>query len=134
MLDGLFKKLTAIAVVAASALVATVALGFTVFYALSLVMTPLGAAAVTTGVFAAICIGTALVVLGKGNDNHDADEDEEPEGLAGKIIHIVRHRPMLGAAGGLGLVFLLLRNPALAAIAASMITEKRAEKRYRRRW
>ncbi|QBX36645.1 hypothetical protein E4M02_05715 [Brevundimonas sp. S30B] len=132
MLDGLFKKLTAIAVVAASALVATVALGFTVFYALSLVMTPLGAAAVTTGVFALICIVTALVFLGKGKDDHE--DDEEPEGLAGKIIHIVRHRPVLGAAGGLGILFLLLRNPALAAIAASMITEKRAEKRYRRRW
>lgn len=134
MLDGLFKKLTAIAVVAASALVATVVLGFTVFYALSLVMTPLGAAAVTTGVFALICIVTALVFLGKGKDKDDHEDEDEPEGLAGKIIHIVRHRPLLGAAGGLGVVFLLLRNPALAAIAASMITEKRAEKRYRRRW
>lgn len=134
MLDGLFKKLTALAVVAASALVATIALGFTVFYALSLVMSPLGAAATTMGLFALICIVTAVVFLGKGRGRDDHDEDADGDGLPGRVLGMVRHRPLLGVAGGLGVLFLLLRNPALAAIAASMMTEKRAERRYRRRW
>ena len=41
---------------------------------------------------------------------------------------------MIGAVGGLGALFLLLRNPALAAIVASFVTERKMERRgYRRR-
>ncbi|UQV19571.1 hypothetical protein MU852_07430 [Brevundimonas albigilva] len=123
----------ATAVAAASAFLAVVFLGLAIFYALSLAMTPLGAAAATFGLFALVALVTALVFL-RGDSRDDEDEDDEPEGLLGKVIHIVRDRPVIGAVGGLGALFLLLRNPALAAIVASMVTERKLDERgYRRR-
>lgn len=131
---GLVKKLVAGFAAAASVFVALVALGATLFFALDLVLPALGAAAITFAVFAAAAALIAVVFL-KSDGHHDDDEDDgEPESLLHRAVHLVRERPVLGAAGGLGILFLLLRNPALAAIAASMITEKRMESRgYGRR-
>ena len=130
---GLIKKVVAGFAAAASVFVALVALGATLFFALDLVLPALGAAAITFAVFAAAAALIAVVFL-KGDSHHDEDEGAEPESLLHRAVHLVRERPVLGAAGGLGILFLLLRNPALAAIAASMITEKRMESRgYGRR-
>ena len=126
MFKGIVKKLVATAVVAASAFLAVVFLGVAIFYALSLTLTPLGAAAVTFGLFALVALIVALVFL-KGDKHDEADEEDEPEGLLGKIIHIVRERPVVGAVGGLGAAFLLLRTPALAAIVASMVADRKMD-------
>ena len=56
MFKGIVKKLVATAVVAASAFLAVVFLGVAIFYALSLTLTPLGAAAVTFGLFALVAL------------------------------------------------------------------------------
>ncbi|WP_336979425.1 hypothetical protein [Brevundimonas nasdae] len=126
MFKSIVKKLMATAVVAASVFLAVVFLGVAIFYALSLKLTPLGAAAVTFGLFALVALIVALVFL-KGDKHDEADEEDEPEGLMGKIIHIVRERPVVGAVGGLGAAFLLLRNPALAAIVASMVADRKMD-------
>lgn len=126
---GLVKKLVAAFVAAASASVAVVALGAALFFALDLVMPALGAAAITFAVFAAVTGLVAVIFLGAGPDHDDEDEFDEPETLVEKAVHLIKDRPILGAAGGLGVLFFLLRNPALAAIAASMITERRMESR-----
>ncbi|MEJ8405148.1 hypothetical protein WKI27_07300 [Brevundimonas vesicularis] len=126
MFKSIVKKLVATAVVAASVFLAVVFLGVAFFYALSLTLTPLGAAAVTFGLFALVALIVALVFL-KGDKHDEADEEDEPEGLLGKIIHIVRERPVVGAVGGLGAAFLLLRNPALAAIVASMVADRKMD-------
>ena len=126
MFKSIVKKLVATAVVAASVFLAVVFLGVAIFYALSLALTPLGAAAVTFGLFALVALIVALVFL-KGDKHDEADEEDEPEGLMGKIIHIVRERPVVGAVGGLGAAFLLLRNPALAAIVASMVADRKMD-------
>lgn len=126
MFKSIVKKLVATAIVAASAFLAVVFLGVAIFYALSLTLTPLGAAAVTFGLFALVALIVALVFL-KGDKHDEADEEDEPEGLLGKIIHIVRERPVVGAVGGLGAAFLLLRNPALAAIVASMVADRKMD-------
>ncbi|WP_295241282.1 hypothetical protein [uncultured Brevundimonas sp.] len=126
MFKSIVKKLVATAVVAASVFLAVLFLGVAIFYALSLTLTPLGAAAVTFGLFALVALIVALVFL-KGYKHDEADEEDEPEGLLGKIIHIVRERPVVGAVGGLGAAFLLLRNPALAAIVASMVADRKMD-------
>lgn len=132
MFRGIVKRLVATSVVAASLFLAVVFLGVALFYALSLAMTPLGAAATTFGLFAVVALITALLFL-KGGD-HDDEYDDEQDGLIGKVFHIVRERPIIGAVGGLGALFLLLRNPALAAVVASMVTERKLDQRgYRRR-
>ncbi|WP_428152984.1 hypothetical protein [Brevundimonas sp.] len=126
MFKGIVKKLVATAVVAASVFLAVVFLGVSIFYALSLTLTPLGAAAVTFGLFALVALIVAVAFL-KGDKHDEADEEDEPEGLLGKVIHIVRERPIVGAVGGLGAAFLLLRNPALAAIVASMVADRKMD-------
>ncbi len=126
MFKGIVKKLVAPAVVAASVLLAVVFLGVSIYYALSLTLTPLGAAAVTFGLFALVALIVAVVFL-KADKHDEEDEDDEPEGLLAKVIHIVRERPIVGAVGGLGAAFLLLRNPALAAIVASMVAERKMD-------
>ena len=133
MFKGIVKRLVATSVVAASVFLAVVFLGLALFYALSLAMTPLGAAAITFGLFSVVALVTALLFL-KSSDHDDEDDEDEHDGLIGKVFHIVRERPIIGAVGGLGALFLLLRNPALAAVVASMVTERKLDQRgYRRR-
>ena len=125
MFKGIVKRVVATAVVAASVFLAVIFLGLSAFYGLSLVLTPLGAAAITFGAIALIALIVALVFL-KG-DSQDEDEEETPDGLVGKLLHLVRERPIIGAVGGLGAAFLLLRNPALAAIVASMVADRKMD-------
>ncbi|GLK48759.1 hypothetical protein GCM10017620_17320 [Brevundimonas intermedia] len=137
MFKGIVKRIVATSVVAASVFLAVVFLGVAVFYAISLITTPLGAAAITFGLFALVALIVALIFL-KGDSDGDEEEEDAPDGLVGKLIHIVRERPIIGAVGGLGAAFLLLRNPALAAIVASMVAERKMDqggyaKRRRRR-
>lgn len=127
---SLIKKLVAGFAAAGAAFVAVVALGAAVFYALLLVLPPLGAAVLTFALFAAVAAIVALVFLKDGGMMHDDDaDDDEPEGLAARAVHLLRDRPIIGAGVGLGALFFLIRNPALAAIVASMVTEKRMESR-----
>ena len=78
------------------------------------------------GVFALIALIVALVFL-KGDSQDEDDEEDAPDGLVGKLLHLVRERPIIGAVGGLGAAFLLLRNPALAAIVASMVADRKMD-------
>ena len=83
-----------------------------------------------------IALIVALVFL-KGERQAEDDEEDAPDGLVGKLLHLVRERPIIGAVGGLGAAFLLLRNPALAAIVASMVADRKMDQggygRLRRR-
>lgn len=131
MVKGLVKKLTAAFVVAASAFVAIVAFGATVYYALQLVMPPLAAAALTSGGFALVALLVALVFL-KASGSADAPEEyEEPEGLGGRAYALFRQRPVLGIVAALAGGWIFLRNPALATMVAAAFTE-RSRPRYRR--
>jgi len=128
---GLIKKLTAAFVVAASAFVAIVALGATLYYALALVLPALGAAAITAGVFALIAIIVAVVFLNAAGVMDDEAEEEEPEGLGGRAYALFRTRPILGTVAALAGGWIFLRNPALATMVAAAFTEK-SHTRYRR--
>ncbi|WP_425990158.1 hypothetical protein [Brevundimonas sp. TWP2-3-2] len=128
---GLIKKLTAAFVVAASAFVAIVALGATLYYALALVLPALGAAAITAGVFALIAIIVAVVFLNAAGVMDDEVEEEEPEGLGGRAYALFRTRPILGTVAALAGGWIFLRNPALATMVAAAFTEK-SHTRYRR--
>lgn len=131
MVKGLVKKLTAAFVVAASAFVAIVAFGATVYYGLQLVMPPLAAAALTSGGFALVALLVALVFL-KASGAADAPEEyEEPEGLGGRAYALFRQRPVLGIVAALAGGWIFLRNPALATMVAAAFTE-RSRPRYRR--
>lgn len=127
---ALIRKLVAGFAAAGAAFVAMVSLGAAAFYGLALLLPPLGAAALTFVLFAVIALVIALFYLKDGGliDDED-DQDEEPDSLATRAVHLLRERPIVGAGLGLGALFFLVRNPALAAIVASLVTEKKMESR-----
>lgn len=130
---GLVKKLTAAFVVAASAFVAVVALGATLYYALALVLPPLGAAAITAAVFALVAVIVALVFLNASGATHDdEDEDYEDMGLGQRAFSLFKSRPILGTVAALAGGWIFLRNPALATMVAAAFTEKPHRRGYRR--
>lgn len=124
------RKLSAAFVVAGCAFVAVVALGATVYYALALVLPPLGAAAVTAGLFAMIAIVVAVAFLGKAGGLSE-EEEEEPEGLGSRAYALFRQRPILGTVAALAGGYIFLRNPALATMVAAAFTEKSHGRRRR---
>lgn len=126
----LIRRAVATAVAAGAGFVAIVAFGATVFYALSLIVPPLAAAAITGLLFAVVALVVAIVFL-RSAEGDDADEDEEPEGLAARAYHLFRQRPILGTVAGLAGGWIFLRNPALATMVAAAFTEKGHVRRRR---
>lgn len=126
---GLVKKLVAGFVAAASAFVAVVALGATLFYALCLVLPALGAAAITFAVFAGVTATIAVVFFQREDDAEE--EYEEPHGLGGRAYALFRSRPILGTVAALAGGWIFLRNPALATMVAAAFTEKSHTRRRR---
>jgi len=120
---GLVKKAVAAAVAAGAGLVAIVALGATIFYALQLVVVPLAAAAITFLLFALVAVAVAGIFLARDAEQEE-EEDEEPAGLGQRAFLLFRERPILGAAAALAGGWIFLRNPALASLVAAAFTEK----------
>lgn len=130
MIRKLVNRMVAGAVAASAAFVAIFALGATLFYALSMVLLPLGAAAITAGVFALIAIAAYLVFANKANPDDDADdEDDEPETLPGRILHMVQQRPVVGVVAALAAGAVLLKKPGLAAMALAAFNDQGRDKR-----
>ena len=121
---SLIKKLVAGFAAAGAAFVALVALGAAVFYALLLVLPPLGAAALTFALFAAVAAIVALVFVRRAHGDDEDEEYDEPEGLGVRAFRLFQQRPILGAAAALAGGFIFLRNPALATMVAAAFTEK----------
>ena len=130
---GLVKKLTAAFVVAGCAFVVIVALGATLYFSLALVLQPLGAAAVTAGVFTLIALVVAVVFLNAAGALEDEDDyEDEDMGLGRRAFALFRQRPILGTVAALAGGWIFLRNPALATMVAAAFTEKPHGRRYRR--
>ena len=128
---GLVNRAVATLVAAGAAFVTVVALGATGFYALLLVVTPLAASAITAGVFALITLIVALVFLKKGHGDEDKEEEpEEDQGMSGRAMRLFAERPVLGTIAALAGGFLVLRNPALASLAVTMVAQK-ARRKFR---
>lgn len=133
MIRKLVNRMVSGAVAAAAAFVAVIALGATLFYGLSLVMLPVGAAAITAGVFALIAIVAYLVFANKADPDDGADdEDEEPEGMPARLLHMVQQRPVIGVVAALAAGAILLKKPALAALALSTFNDSGRDRRDKR--
>lgn len=127
---GLINRAVATFIAAGAGFVAMVALGATVYYLLLLAAPPLIAAALTALLFALIAAIVALVFVRRARGD-EADEDEEPESLGARALHLFQQRPILGAAAALAGGFIFLRNPALATMVAAAFTEKSRSRRRR---
>lgn len=131
MARGLVKKAVAASVAAGAALVAVLALGATIFYALQLVVVPLAAAAITFLLFAVIAMAVALIFVARSEAEDEADE-EDVSGLGQRAYTLFRQRPILGTVAALAGGWIFLRNPALATMVAAAFTEKSHGSRRRR--
>ena len=131
MARGLVKKAVAASVAAGAALVAVVAMGATIFYALQLVVVPLAAAAITFLLFAVVALTVALVFVAR-SEAEDQEEDDDASGLGQRAYMLFRQRPILGTVAALAGGWIFLRNPALATMVAAAFTEKSHGSRLRR--
>lgn len=131
MARDLVRKAVAAAAAGAAALVAVLAFGATVFYALQLVVVPLAAAAITFLLFAVAALSIVMVFLGHDRAEPDANEDE-PSGLGQRAYTLFRQRPILGTVAALAGGWIFLRNPALATMVAAAFTETSHGGRRRR--
>lgn len=129
---GLVNRLVAMAVAAGAAFVAVVALGATVYYALALAMTPLGAAAVTAALFVILALVVCFVFLKRADGDADEDEDHMGDGgLTARALMLFRNRPILATTAALAGGWIFLRNPALATMVAAAFTEKGPSRKRR---
>lgn len=130
MARGLVKKAVAASVAAGAALVAVLAFGATIFYALQLIVVPLAAAAITFLLFALAAVIVVFVFLAR--DSAEAEEEEdEPAGLGQRAYALFRQRPILGTVAALAGGWIFLRNPALATMVAAAFTETSHGRRRR---
>ena len=126
----LAKKAVAAAVAAGAALVAVIAFGATIFYALCLVVVPLAAAALTMLLFALASLAVVMIFLGREAREEEVEEDE-PVGLGERAFTLFRQRPILGTVAALAGGWIFLRNPALATMVAAAFTETSHSRRRR---
>jgi len=131
MARDLVKKAVAASVAAGAALVAVLALGATIFFALQLVFVPLAAAAITFLLFAVIALAVALIFVSR-SEADDTTDGEEVSGLGQRAYMLFRQRPILGTVAALAGGWIFLRNPALATMVAAAFTEKSHGSRRRR--
>ncbi len=131
MASGLVKKAVAASVAAGAALVAILALGATIFYALQLVVVPLAAAAITFLLFAVIALAVVLIFVAR-SEAEDEEDEGDVSGLGQRAYMLFRQRPILGTVAALAGGWIFLRNPALATMVAAAFTEKSHGSRRRR--
>lgn len=131
MARNLVKKAVAASVAAGAALVAILALGATIFYALQLIVVPLAAAAITFLLFAVIALAVALTFVAR-SEAEEEESEEDSAGLGQRAYMLFRQRPILGTVATLAGGWIFLRNPALATMVAAAFTEKSHGSRRRR--
>jgi hypothetical protein len=128
---GLVKKAVAASVAAGAALVAVLAFGATIFYALQLVVPALAAAAITSLLFTVIALAVALIFLAR-SEAEDEEVEDDVSGLGQRAYMLFRQRPILGTVAALAGGWIFLRNPALATMVAAAFAEKSHGGRQRR--
>lgn len=130
MARNLARKAVAASVAAGAALVAVLALGATIFFALQLVVEPLAAAAITFLLFTVIALAVSLIFVTRSEPEDEVSEDDM-SGLGQRALTLFRQRPILGAVAALAGGWIFLRNPALATMVAAAFTEKSHGRRRR---
>jgi len=121
-------KVAGLAGVAACLFVAIVALGFAVYAGLEMFLVPAAAAAVTALIFAVVAGVTALVIKGP----REPEPVDEPSGLQERVVTLFSQRPILGTVAGLAAGWIFLRNPALATMVATVLSDRPSTSRRRR--
>lgn len=124
--------LAAAAAIAAAAAVAVVSAAFALYAVLVPLLTAAGAAAVVAAVAALIVAIAGMFAARKVEGrHHHRPQDPPPQGfdMTGKIVEIVRDRPLLSIGVGLAAGVFALKNPGLTAAVAKAFLDPKPPQR-----
>ena len=123
--------LAAAAAIAAAAAVAVVSAAFALYAVLVPLVTPAGAAAIVSAV-AALIVAFAGMLAARKVEGHRAHQQAQRQGgldVAGKVVEIVRERPLMSIGLGLAAGVFALKNPGLTATLAKAFLDPKPPQR-----
>ncbi|WP_297512463.1 hypothetical protein [uncultured Caulobacter sp.] len=123
--------LAAAAAIAAAAAVAVVSAAFALYAVLVPLVTAAGAAAIVSAVAALIVAVAGLFAARKveGRHNHHQPTPQQGFDVTGKVIEIVRDRPLMSIGLGLAAGIFALKNPSLTATVAKAFLDPKPPQR-----
>ncbi|UAL10498.1 hypothetical protein [Caulobacter segnis] len=123
--------LAAAAAIAAAAAVGVVSAAFALYAVLVPLVTPAGAAAIVAAVAALIVAVAGMIAARKVEGHRDRQAAPPPGGfdMTGRIIEIVRDRPIMSIGIGLAAGIFALKNPTLTAAVAKAFLDPKPPQR-----
>lgn len=123
--------LAAAAAIAAAAAVSVVSAAFALYAVLVPLVTPAGAAAIVAAV-AALIVAVAGMIAARKVEGHRSHNQAPPQGgfdMTGRIVEIVRDRPIMSIGIGLAAGIFALKNPTLTAAVAKAFLDPKPPQR-----
>ena len=123
--------LAAAAAIAAAAAVAVVSAAFAIYAVLAPLVTAAGAAAIVSAVAALIVAVAGMIAARKVEGRHNHHQQVPPQGfdMTGKIVEIVRDKPLMSIGIGLAAGIFALKNPSLTASLAKAFLDPKPPQR-----
>lgn len=132
MFEKTLMTLAAAAAIAAAAAVSVVSAAFALYAVLVPVVSPAGASAIVAAVAALIVAIAGMIAARKVEGHRSAGHEPQPPAgfdLTGKIVDIVRERPIMSIGLGLAAGIFALKNPSLTATVAKAFLDPKPPQR-----
>lgn len=132
MFEKTLMTLAAAAAIAAAAAVSVVSAAFALYAVLVPLVSPAGAAAIVAAVAALIVAIAGMIAARKVENRRVASHEATPTAgfdLTGKIVEIVRERPIMSIGLGLAAGIFALKNPSLTATVAKAFLDPKPPER-----
>ena len=123
--------LAAAAAIAAAAAVSVVSAAFALYAILLPLVGAAGSSAIVAAV-AALIVAVAGMIAARKAESRRASHREQPQGgfdMTGKVIEIVRERPLMSLGIGLAAGIIALKNPTLTASLAKAFLDPKPPQR-----
>jgi len=121
--------LAAAAAIAAAAAVSVVSAAFAIYAVLVPLVTPAGAAAIVAAVAALIVAVAGMIAARKVEGHRGPQAPPQSFDMTGKIVEIVRDRPIMSIGIGLAAGIFALKNPTLTAAVAKAFLDPKPPQR-----
>ena len=131
MFEKTLMTLAAAAAIAAAAAVSVVSAAFAVYAILLPLVGAAGASAIVAAV-AALIVAIAGMIAARKAESRRMSNQEIPQGgfdLTGKVVDIVRERPLMSLGIGLAAGIIALKNPTLTASLAKAFLDPKPPQR-----
>lgn len=131
MFEKTLMTLAAAAAIAAAAAVSVVSAAFALYAILLPAVGAAGASAIVAAV-AALIVAIAGMIAARKAESRRAPHQDVPQGgfdLTGKVVEIVRERPLMSLGLGLAAGIIALKNPTLTASLAKAFLDPKPPQR-----